>query len=87
MKLLECENENIKQQIQEEKTENNKLKTLSTTKDERIEILDKKILDSKSDKICPFIALLILIEHISQNTMFIYTICLGVRFIKITVIK
>ena len=46
MKLLECKNENLKQQIQEEKAENNKLKTLLTTKDERIEILDKKILDS-----------------------------------------
>ena len=42
MKLLECTNENIKQQIQEGKTENNKLKTLLTTKDERIEILEKK---------------------------------------------
>ena len=51
MKLLECKNENLKQKIQEEKTENNKLKTLLTTKDERIDILDKTILDSKSDKI------------------------------------
>ena len=49
MKLLECKNENLKQQIQEEKTENNKLKTLLTTKDARIEILDKMILDSKND--------------------------------------
>ena len=50
MKLLECKNENLKTQIQEKKTENNKMKTLLTAKDERIKFLDNKILDIENDK-------------------------------------
>ena len=43
IKLLECKNETLKTQIEEEKTKNSKLKTLIIAKDERINILDKKM--------------------------------------------
>ena len=41
------------------------------------------VTDSKSDEICPFIALLILIEHISQNLQCLYLSALMLDALKL----
>ena len=50
IKLLESINKSLKHKIEEEKTENIKLKTLLITKDERIKLLDQKMSDIENDK-------------------------------------
>ena len=66
IKLLECKNETLKTQINEKKTENFKMKTLLTEKDERIKILENKILHIEKDKNAEEV---VLVQKISKSNL------------------